>query len=234
MAKRYWFKWNGTRSDTKNIEINEAPQIIRPEERIEHITIPGRSGDMTLLEGEDIYQSYIQSLSIRVKGASNVPAVESWLRGAGTLTLSSQSGMEQNARVIGAVQLSRHSWNADWWEGDVQFYCDPVKHAVGEEDITVTTSGTTVNNPGDMTAFPKIAITGSGAVTVTAGGKTLTIPECTSGWVIDSENEWILSGNTPQSNVCSGDFPVLAKGANTVTFTGSITKLVITPNFRYL
>lgn len=91
MAKRYWFKWNGTRSDTKNIEINEAPQIIRPEERIEHITIPGRSGDMTLLEGEDIYQSYIQSLSIRVKGAANVPAVESWLRGAGVLTLDRKS-----------------------------------------------------------------------------------------------------------------------------------------------
>ena len=234
MAVRYWFKWNGTRSDDRNIVLNAAPQIIKPEERIKHVTIPGRSGDLTLTEGDTVFQSYIQTVSIAVKMAAQVPVVENWLHGDGTLILSSQPGLEQKARVIGAVTLEKHSRNLDWWTGDVQFYCDPIKRDINEQTVQVTTSGTGINNPGDMTAYPLIEITGSGLVTVKCGGNTLTIPECVSGWVIDSENEWILQGNTPQGNVCSGAFPILQKGANTITFTGSITKLMVTPRYRYL
>ena len=234
MAKKYWFKWNGTRSDAKNIVINEAPKIIKPEERVQHVTIPGRAGELTVTEGDDIWQSYIQTLGIAIYGKTNVPGVENWLKGAGTVTFSSQLGLQQAARVVGAVTLEKHSRNLDWWEGEVQFYCSPIKTDPEEENVEITSSGATVNNPGDMTAFPLIQVIGSGAVTVSSGGKVLTIPECTSGWVIDSENQWILQGNTPQGNVCSGDFPVLVPGSNTVAFTGSITKLVITPRFRYL
>lgn len=235
---RYWFKWNGVRSDAKNIILNAAPQIVKPEERVQHVTIPGRSGDLTLTEGEEgdqVWNSYIQTIGIAVKGAANVPAVENWLKGAGKVTFSSQPGLEQEARVIGAVTLEKHSRNLDWWEGDVQFYCNPTKRDVSEQVINVTSSGTTVNNPGDRTAYPLIKITGSGAITIMCGGKTLAIPDCVSGWTIDSENEWILNGSgVPQMNVCTGAFPVLNVGSNSVTFTGSVTKLEITPRFRYL
>ena len=233
MAK-YWFLWNGASSASKNIIMNAPQEIVKPEERVEHVTIPGRAGDLTITEGDDIFNSYIQTVGIAVKTAAQVPVVENWLKGSGKVTFSSQPGLEQDARVIGAVTLEKHSRNADWWEGDVQFYCSPIKTDTDENDVTVTSSGTTLNNPGDMIAYPLIAITGSGSVTITAGGKTLTIPSCTTGWVIDSENEWILSGTTPQGNVCSGSFPVLQKGSNTISWTGSITKLVITPRFRYL
>ena len=231
---KYWFKWNGTRSDAMNIILNAAPQIVKPEERIQHVTIPGRAGELTVTEGDDIWQSYIQTIGIAVHGAANVPAVENWLKGAGNVTFSSQPTLQQAARVIGAVELQKHSRHLDWWEGDVQFYCSPVKTDPAENTIEVTSSGATVANPGDMTAYPLIQITGSGAVTVSCGGNVLTIPDCTSGWAIDSENEWILAGGVPQGNVCSGDFPILKTGNNTLAFTGSITKLTITPRFRYL
>lgn len=233
MATRYWFKWNGVRSDERDIILNAAPQIVKPEERIQHVTIPGRAGELTLTEGEDIWQSYIQTVGIAVNGAANVPAVENWLKGAGVLTLSSQPGLEQEARVIGAVTLERHSRNLDWWEGDVQFYCGPVKYAVGEQPIAVSASGAEIPNPGDMVAYPLIEITGSGMVTVRIGSRVLTIPECVSGMIIDSGNEWIIQGNAPAMNACSGDFPVLEKGANVITFTGA-TGLLVTPRVRYL
>ena len=231
---RYWFKWNGVSSATKGIIMNAAPQIVKPEERVSHVTIPGRAGDLTVTEGDDIYESYIQTIGVGVSSAAQVSVVENWLKGNGKLILSSQPSLEQQARVIGAVTLDKHSRNSAWWTGDIQFYCEPIKHDVSESVVDITSSGTTLNNPGDMTAYPLITVIGSGAITVTAGGKTLSIPDCTSGWVIDSENEWILSGTTPQGNVCSGSFPVLTKGANTVSWTGSVTKLTITPRFRYL
>ena len=219
---RYWFEWNGVKSTAKGIIMNAAPQIVKPEERVEHITIPGRAGELTVTEGDDIFQSYIQTVGIAVHEASQVPVVENWLKGAGAVTFSSQPGLVQDARVIGAVTLEKHSRHLDWWEGDVQFYCSPIKRDPEEDDIEITSSGTTIENPGDMTALPLIEVIGSGAVTVSAGGNVLTIPELTSGWVIDSENGWILNGTTPLMGVCSG------------AFTGSVTKLVITPRFRYL
>ena len=231
---RYWFKWNGTSSTEMGIILNGAPSIIKPEERVEHVTIPGRAGELTVTEGDDIYQSYIQTVGIAVQYASQVPVVEAWLRGDGQLILSSQPGLQQKARVIGAVTLEKHSRNTDWWEGDVQFYCSPIKTDPDEDAIVVTESGATITNPGDMTAFPLIEITGSGAVTISCGGKVLSIPECVSGWTVDSENEWILQGNAPQERACSGGFPVFAQGVSTLAYTGSVTQLTITPRWRYL
>ena len=234
MATKYWFKWNGVRSDAKNIILNSAPQIIKPEERIQHVMIPGRSGELTITEGDQVYQSYIQTVPIAVNGAANVPGVENWLKGDGMVIFSSQSGRQQKARVIGAVTMEKHSRHLDWWEGDVQFYCDPVKSDPDENDIVVTESGATITNPGDMDAYPLIKITGSGLITLSCGGNVLTIPECVSGWTVDCLNEWILNGTTPVGAACSGAFPIFVPGTNTLAFTGSITKLEITPRFRYL
>ena len=230
---KYSFTWNGVNSGNKGIRLQSMPQIVRPEERVNHVTIPGRSGEMTLTEGEDIYNSYIQTIPLIIDNKADVKAAELWLRGDGYVTFSCEPERKQRARVINAVTFQKHSRNSDWWEAEVQFYCDPIKHQVTEEAIEITTSGTTVTNPGNLKAFPKIAITGSGAVTVAAGGRTLTIPECVDGWVIDCENEWILQNNIPQIGACSGNFPILNTGDNAVTFTGA-TKLTITPNWRYL
>ena len=230
---RYSFTFKNINSRNKGIRLQSMPQIIRPEERVDHVTIPGRSGEMTLTQGNDIFNSYIQTIPLIIDNAADVKAAEKWLRGDGWVTFSCEPERKQKARVINAVTFEKHSRNSSWWEAEVQFYCDPIKHAASEDAIEVTTSGTTVNNPGDMRGYPKIAITGSGAVTVASGGATLTIPNCVSGWVIDCENEWILAGNIPQVNACSGNFPIFNPGNNAVTFTGA-TKLTIEPAWRYL
>ena len=230
---RYSFTWNGLTSGNKGIRLQSMPEIVRPEERVNHVTIPGRSGEMTLTEGEDIYNSYIQTIPLIIDNKADVKAAEQWLRGDGYVTFSCEPERKQRARVINAVTFQKHSKNSNWWEAEVQFYCEPIKRSTTETNIEITTSGTSVTNPGDLKAFPKIAITGSGLVTVAVCGRTLTIPDCVSGWIIDCENEWILQGNTPLIGVCSGVFPILNTGENVVTFTGA-TKLTITPNWRYL
>lgn len=234
MADRY-FIWNGVNSSTKHIIMNDRAPIIRPEERVNHITIPGRMGELTQVEGDDVYNSYIQTLAVTVEGKANVPAAEAWLKGGGLVTFDTQPGLQQRARVINAVTFQRHSRNADFYTGDVQFYCDPVKSLINEEDIQVTSSGTTLTNQGTLPAFPLIEITGSGAVSISIGGKTLVIPACVSGWKADCENQWILSSNgVPQFGAWQGEFPEIPVGNSTITFTGSITKIKITPRWRYL
>ena len=229
----YSFTWNGTNCRDKGIRLQSMPEVIKPEERVGHVIIPGRPGEMTLTEGADIYNSYIQTIPMTVNSETAVHEVENWLRGDGWVTFSGQPNLRQRARVIGAVTFTKHSRNSDWWDGEVQFYCEPIKHPVTEETIVISESGTAVTNPGDLRGYPRITVSGSGIVTIASGGATLTIPDCQDGWIIDCENEWILAGNTPQMNACSGNFPVFNPGENVVTFTGA-TKLTITPNWRYL
>lgn len=231
---KYSFTWKGVSCTTKGIRLQEMPQIIRPEERIEHVTIPGRAGEVTLTEGDDIYNSYIQSIPVIVDSAADVAAAEQWLRGSGYLTLSSQSNRKQMARVINSVEFKKHSRNSSWWEATVQFYCDPLKESTSSSTVDVTTSGATVNNPGDVVSRPLITVVGSGNVTVTIGGKTISITGLVSGWKIDSDLQWVLDGTTPKQGVYTGSFPVFNPGNNLVAFTGSITKLTIDGRWRYL
>ena len=229
-----YFKWKGTNSNTKHIRVQAKAPIIRPEERVEHVTIPGRPGELTQVEGEHIYNSYIQTLTLIVDGKANVPAAEEWLTGEGYVTFDTQPTLQQRARIINAVTFSKHSHNLDYWVGDVQFYCEPIKGLIAEENIEVTSSGTSLSNPGNMVALPLMEVTGSGAVSISCGGKTIVIPDLTSGWVIDCENRWILENGVQQFNAWTGDFPRIPTGTSTFLFTGSISKIKITPRWRYL
>lgn len=232
---RLYFLWNGTDSRTKHIRLRNRMPVIRPQERVEHITIPGRTGELTQVEGENIYEGYIQTAQITVDGIANVPAAEAWLTGEGYVTFDTQSSLRQKARIINAITFEKVSRNLDLWQGDVQFYCEPIKRALTDTGIEVTSSGTALTNPGTLPAFPLIEITGSGAVSISIGGKTLVIPACVSGWKVDCENQWILDSNgVPQFDAWQGEFPQIPAGNSTVLFTGSITKLTITPHWRYL
>lgn len=230
----HYFIWNGTDSRTKHIRVNNRVPIVRPEERVEHITIPGRAGELTQVEGEYIFNSYIQTVNLEVLGAAYVPAAEVWLAGAGEVTFDTQATLKQKARIINAVTFEKVSRNLDIWKAEVQFYCEPFKNLTDEEDIEVTESGETLTNPGTLPALPEIQIEGSGAVSVSINGVTLIIPDLTSGWTADCANKWICQNGVPQFGAWQGSFPEIPVGESTLLYTGSVTAITITPHWRYL
>ena len=233
MALHYLI-WKGENSKNKHCRVRNRMPIIKPQERVSHITIPGREGELTQKEGENIYEPYIQTAQMSVVGVENVQAAEAWLTGSGMVTFDSQPGLQQSAQIINAVTFEKHSRNVDTWHADVQFYCEPLKSDPEEEDIEITSSGTAITNPGTLPAFPLIEITGSGTVTVSIAGKTLIIPDCESGWVADCKDKWMLDDGVPQFNAWQGEFPQIPVGNSTVLFTGSVTKITITPRWRFL
>ena len=231
---KYSFTWNNVLSTSEGIIMQDMPKIIRPEERVNHITIPGRSGELTETEGTDVYNSYIQSVPIAVNSLSNVKAIEKWLRGSGYVTFCNESNRKQRARVINAVTFTKHSKNSSWYEAEVQFYCDPLKEAINETSVEITSSGATITNPGDVESRPLITITGSGDITIRINDRALALESVVSGWKVDSDLEWVIDGTLPLSGVCTGDFPRIRTGESAVQWTGSVTKLTILPRWRYL
>ena len=230
----YWFSWNGMDCRQKGLLLNEMPLIIKPEERVSHIEIPGRSGELTILEGTDIYNSYIQTVQVAATCQFDAEEAERWLRGSGYVTFCGQPTLRQAARVINAVEFRKHSKNSLWWEAQVQFYCSPMKEPLTETTVEVTESGTVITNPGSIESRPLIAITGSGDVSLRIGDRELLIYGLQSGWQADSEMEWVTENGSPLMGVFAGEFPRFAPGGNAVQFTGNITSLSILGRWRYL
>ena len=237
MAQSY-FIWEGIDCRDKGVKLSGPVPIIRPEERVQHVEIPGRSGDLTELEGEQIYNSYIQTATIMVQGGYRVREIYNWLKGAGYITFHGEPDRKQKARIMGAITLNKHSRNLDWWVGEVQFYCQPLKQKLTEDTVTITSSGSNVMNTGDVNSRPKITAKASGSsMSITANGKTLTITGLTSGneYIIDSEIMEVC--NSDRSALLTkdslGDFPMLNPGSNTITGSGW-SKLVIDRRERFL
>ena len=221
-----------------DVRMSGPAPIVRGEERVQHVTIPGRPGELTLTEGEGIFHSYIHTISISVRGSYHVRDVYNWLKGEGYLTLSSEPDRRQKARVIGALTLTKISRNMDRWAGEVQFYCEPLKELIAEPAVTITSSGSTVTNAGDVKSRPKITATASGtSMTIAAGGKSLTVTGLTSAssYIIDCDAEMVISADGTENLTANstGGFPVLNHGANEVTGSGW-SSLVIDRRERFL
>ena len=233
-----YFIWKNKDCRSMGVWLQGPVAIVRPEERVDHVQIMGRSGDLTETEGAEVYNSYIQTATILVKGGFRVREVYAWLRGSGYVTFSGEPDRRQKARIIGAVTLNKHAYNIDWWVGEVQFYCQPLKEMLQETATEITSSNSKVVNSGDVTSFPKILATASGtSMTVSAGGRTITITGLTSGvkYVIDSDimEVTLAEGVGALTKNSSGEFPVLVPGSNTVTGSGW-SKLVFDRRERFL
>ena len=85
-----FFIWKGVDCRAMGIITRGPAPIVRPEERVKHVEIPGVAGDYTETEGEDIYNSYIQTVSLSVRDGYNVRKVFRWLRGKGFVTFSGE------------------------------------------------------------------------------------------------------------------------------------------------
>ena len=238
---RIYFIWKNTDCRSMGVVLGEPIPIVRPEERVQHVEIPGESGDLTQLESDDsdpVFNSYIQNATIEVKGGYRAREVFNWLRGSGYVTFHGEPDRKQPARIIGAITLSRYSRNSEWWTGSCQFYCQPLKELLNEPPVTVTASGSNVVNGGDLRAKPRIVATASGtSMTITAGGRTLTVGGLTSGkdYIIDSRICEVLNDDATVALTAesSGRFPVLAPGNNEITGSGW-SKLVIDRRQRFL
>lgn len=198
--------------------------LIRPEERVNHKIIPGRSGDLTETEGKDIFNSYIQTVSFSVNGEDRVREVFRWLRGDGYVSFSGQPDKRQQARVIGAVTLERVSRNLDIWRGQAQFYCQPLKERNYDTAQTLTASGN-VYNAGDVDAHPVIIVARANnatSMTVTVNGNAFSMTNVDGTRRIDSETQEVTNAEKTAlyTLYSSGPFPVLHPGSNTIAGSG--------------
>lgn len=228
-----WFEWNGRHCTEYGIHVTEQPPVTIPSERVTFTNVPGRSGSLTTLEGDDVFDDLLLTASCFIADPARIPAIAAWLKGSGTVAFANRQGGFYHARIVNQIPFEKILRGNPHRAFAVNFRCKPFWYQAGVEPITLTTSGTFITNPGSVFSEPVITVYGSGEVTLMVG-MTITELEITDSITLDTPLMEAYSGSTSMNNRMSGDFPTLLPGQNAVSWTGNVSRVVIQPNWRYL
>ena len=190
-----------------------------PKIRTSITKIDGRDGDIVDELG---YESYTKSIKIGLTRNYDIDAVAKYFTGEGNLVLSEEPTKVYKCKIIDKIDFEKL----------LRFKTATVK----ELSITTQTS-LVVKNQGLEISKPIITLYGSGNVEIAINGSTIfeyTFPEGETSVVIDSlQEEAYLDGVYKNRNML-GEFPKLIVGNNTITWTGTLTKIKVDPKSRWL
>lgn len=228
-----WFSWNGVRCTEYEIHVSEQPPVTLPSERATFTNVPGRSGSLTTLEGDEVYDDLLLTATCFISDPSRIPEIAAWLRGSGTVTFANRQGGFYHARIVNQISFEKILRGNPHRSFAVNFRCKPFWYMADVQPITLTASGTFVNNPGSVSSEPVITVYGNGEVTLMVG-MTIVELEVSGSITLDTPLMEAYSGSTSMNNAMNGDFPVLLPGQNAISWTGNVTKVEIQPSWRTL
>ena len=228
-----WFEWNGVRCTQYSIHVLEQPPVTIPSERVTFTDVPGRSGSLTQLEGDDVYDDMVLTANCLIDAPSRIPEIAAWLRGSGTVTFANRQGGFYHARVVNQIPFEKILRGNLHRSFAINFRCKPFWYLSNVEPITLTTSGTFITNPVSVASEPIIIVYGSGEITLMVG-MTITELEITDKITLDTPLMEAYVGATSMNNCMSGDFPVLLPGKSAISWSGNVSKVEIEPNWRSL
>ena len=229
-----YFIWNGVDCRTKGIHVSELPPITIPLERSKQTNVPGRPGSLTQLEGDDVYDDMILTATCFIADPAQIPAIAAWLKGKGTVTFANRTGGHYNARIANQIPFEKVLRGNPHCSFAVNFRCYPFWYQENVSDVTITTSGDTITNPGSVYSEPLITVYGSGNITLMIGTTIVELTNVSGSIVLDCALKEAYKGTALMNDHMSGDFPVLKPGLNAISWSGNVTRIVIKPNWRYL
>lgn len=229
--------WAGTSNKDVGMIIEHYPSVILPNRSQDIQKVPGRNGDIVLINGsfENYEQSYSAFLDARNIGKLEqvMPKVVDWLLGHEGYQRLEDSYFPDVYRMAyysgGSEFISLFN---EYGEGTLTFNCAPEKYyKTGEWPITLS-KNQVLMNPSSFTANPLILVKGSGSGTLTFNGSSVTITNVGTSVTIDVKLHKAYNGTTSRNNTINGMYENLRLGKNTtITWSGGITGVDITPRW---
>ena len=222
-------------SSTYGVYISGSGIFNAPARDYEHIEIPGRSGDLVLNKQRLRNIDLVYPAFIMASLDSNISGLESALLskiGYQRLTDTYNTDEFRLATFEGPITVKPIK-KLTAGEFEILFKCKPQRFLTsGESTTTITSSSGSISNPTNFDSKPLIKVTGYGTVTV--AGVTITIANQFASVTIDSELGDCYSGSNnanPYVSFSGNQFPVLKPGSNSISRTGNVTKIEITPRW---
>ena len=229
-----WFEWNDVRCTEYGIHVLEQPVLTLPNERATFVDVPGRSGSLTVLEGDAVYDDLVLTAQCRVENMERYEEIASYLKGSGRVTFANRPEGYYEARIVNQIPFEKILRGNPHRSFAVNFRCKPFWYQKNVAPIALTQSGSFVTNPGNVYAEPVITVYGTGAITLMVGMIITELEGISGSITLNSQLQEAYSGTTSMNGAISGEFPVLLPGQNAVSWTGNVTSLNVIPNWRFL
>ena len=169
--------------------IEHAPETNRPRRKMDRYKVPGRNGDVII--SQNAFENVTREYDLVVYGGDYddmAGDLMTWLyapEGYQRLTDSFDADVYRLAFASDETDI-KDIMHTDG-RCTVVFSCDSRRFLLtGEQAVSISATDT-ITNPTAWTAKPVFTVYGSGAATITAGGKTIEIASIYDGMVIDCE-----------------------------------------------
>lgn len=249
-----WFEWNGVKCTEYSMHVLQQPSYIRPSERAEYKEIPGRSGSLTLLEGDNIYDDITLAVTCVIDDPKYINDICGWLRGYGTVTFATDAdrndgGGYYEARVDNQISFDKVLAGHPHRSFQVQFRCKPFRMLdSGNTVLVANESPYTIQNLGNVPSLPLIRVhAGSTAVengTIMIGSSSMIVNSLEANNYIDIDCDAKKAyrgtrGSTTDpltllGTRVTGEWMKIDTGTVYLSFTNGITKVEIKPRWRCL
>ena len=213
--------------------IQSLPPISKPLMRTQVEEIDGRDGDIVTDLG---FSAYDKEVSVGLFGNFNINEVIAFFNGQGTVIFSNEPDKFYNYKIIGQIDYERL---LRFRTATVTLHVQPFKYPVNEQPVEVTSGDTvTVTNAGNTESAPTLQIYGSGTVNFSLNGNQIMIIELgTDDYITISASEMnaYKDGVLKNRNV-TGSYEnlVLGIGENTFSWTGTVTRFVVSNYSRWI
>lgn len=228
--------FGGVSSSSLNLNIEYCPNQDRPARKVERYSVPGRNGDIVVMQDawENVEQSYdIWGGSGAINDATAVGyAIADWLFSkTGYQRLEDTYDTQHYRLAFFEGPYDFQSVLRRRGRATITFSCDPRRFLLSGETAVTLTGTDTITNPTSFTARPLLEVHGSGNGTIECGGNTITITGIYDGMLLDCDAQDAYYPGVNLNSLVSGSFPVIPGGTQTITITGGITSVEVTPNW---
>ena len=240
------FRWKGTLASAKGVVVLELPEYIKPMERTNPITIPGRNGTLTP-RGALGYEPVAYTVRCAIQEGTNRETVYTWLQGSGMVIFGSMEDYAFEATVSTQIEydLMLDGDEGGWEEFSVIFACQPYRYQASPcQNIEISGSAqqpVTITNPGNTDAAPIITLHDlEGDITLVIGGQSVELSSIEEGAILDCDmmDLYDMDRANLLNAQMTGDFPTIPPGNVQISWTlgdgSQVTKIEIQPMWRWI
>ena len=198
------------------------------------ISVPGRSGDVVIDNGR--YENVNVSYTCYCKDLVNdMYKIKAWLCRPGYCALQDQYDplLIRYACFFSNLKVDELINNVGKFT--VNFNCKPFLYSNAGTLPQTKTSSFTIVNPEKFASLPLLKIYGSSSGTLHINSRSYAFTSIPTNLDVDSELMCCYKGNVLYNDrINFTEFPYLEPGNNSISWTGGITKVTVTPRWRTL
>lgn len=235
-SRRGLLVYGGEASADFGIVLAEAPAFERPTRKQSIFTVPGRNG--AIIQQENAWSDVSRVYKVWVADSADknltdtVDAVAAWLNsktGYNRLEDNFEPDVYRLAYYSGGDSFTNDL--TQYGEASLRFTCRPERFLKDADNEIEVSNGQAIINETRFASKPLIHLEGSGIVTFSIQGVTIT---ASIADYINIDCETMNAYREPAENMnanIAGTFPTIGPGVANIGITGTVTRATIRPRY---